>query len=141
MPIDVPTTLEEWNARGAEYLPGYLGMMFEKVEPTEVIARFTIEHHHLSWNGFLHAAAVVALADSCCGYGTVRSLPGGAVGFTTVDLTSNFLSTAREGDVVCTAVPLHQGRTTQVWDAKVASSLTDRVMAHFRCTQLILWPQ
>lgn len=141
MSIDVPTTLDEWNARGAEYLQGYLGMTFQTVEPTEVVARFTIEKHHLAWNGFLHAASVVALADSCCAYGTVRSLPEGASSFTTVDLTSNFLATARDGDVVCTAVPLHQGRTTQVWDAKVVSSPNDRVMAHFRCTQLILWPR
>jgi uncharacterized protein (TIGR00369 family) len=141
MAIEVPTALEEWNARGADYLPGHLGMTFEAVESTEVRARFTIEKHHMAWNGFLHAAAIVALADTCCGYGVVRSLPDGASGFTTVDLTSNFLATAREGEAVCTAVPLHQGRTTQVWDAKIVSSLSDRVMAHFRCTQLILWPK
>lgn len=141
MGIEVPTTLEEWNARGADYLPGYLGMEFEIVEPTEVRARFMIAKHHMAWNGYLHAATIVALADTCCAYGVLRSLPEGASGFTTVDLTSNFLATAREGEAVCTAVPLHQGRTTQVWDAKTISSLSNRVMAHFRCTQLILWPK
>ena len=32
---------------------------------------------------------------------------------------SNFLGTALEGDIVCTATPAHLGRTTQVWDAEV----------------------
>ena len=141
MELEVPRTLDEWNAIGAEYLTGFLGIEFEAVEPTLVRARIAIEKHHLAWNGFLHAATIVALADSCCGYGVVRSLPEGASSFTTVEVTTNFLSSAREGDALCTATPLHQGRTTQVWDAKVVSSDSDPVMAHFRCTQLILWPK
>ena len=141
MEVEVPGTLEEWKAIGAEYLPGFLGIEFEAVEPAMVRARIAIEKHHLAWNGFLHAATIVALADSCCGYGATRSLPDGASGFTTVEVTTNFLSSARGGDALCTATPLHQGRTTQVWDAQVTSSHSDRVMAHFRCTQLILWPK
>jgi len=35
-------TPEEWTARGAENLPGVIGIVFEKVEPTEVIARVAI---------------------------------------------------------------------------------------------------
>src|SRR6478609_7075887 len=112
MDIEVPKTLAEWNAAGAAYLPGHLGLEFVKVEPQEVIAKALG-----AWNGYLHAGAVVSLADTCCGYGTVRSLPAGAVGFATIELKSNFLGSAREGVVVCVARPLHQGRTTQVWDA------------------------
>ena len=141
MEFEVPRTLDEWRSIGTEYLPGHLGIEFEAVEPTRVRARIPIERHNLAWNGFLHAATIVALADSCCGYGVVRSLPEGASGFTTVEVTTNFVSSAREGDALCTATPLHQGRTTQVWDAQVTSSHSDRVMAHFRCTQLILWPK
>jgi 1,4-dihydroxy-2-naphthoyl-CoA hydrolase len=141
MKIDIPTTLAEWNARGRDYLPGHLGLEFQLVEPDEVRASLEVRQPLLSWNGFLHAGSVVTLADTCCGYGTVRALPEGADGFTTVDLTSNFLSSALEGRVDCVARPLHQGRTTQVWDAVVSSAVSGRTMAHFRCTQLILWPR
>ena len=58
-----------------------------------------------AWNGFLHAGAVVSFADTCCGYGTVRSLPAGAIGFTTIELKSNFFGSAREGTIVCVARP------------------------------------
>ena len=91
-----------------------------------------------AWNGFLHAGTVVALADSCCGYGTLKNLPNDARGFTTIELKSNFLSTVREGLVRCVAKPLHVGRTTQVWDATVSADETGKTMAHFRCTQIIL---
>ena len=139
--IDVPKTLDEWNARGAAYLPGHLQMKFEEVGPMRVRARMSVRTPVLAWNGFLHAGSVVSLADTCCGYGTLAAVPKEADGFTTLDLTSNFLGTALDGAVTCEAVPLHQGRTTQVWDARVANAADDRTIAQFRCTQMILWPR
>lgn len=141
MTLPIPQTLDDWNAAGAEYLPGLLGLRFLKVEPDEVVATLDVRKALAAWNGFLHAGTIVSLADTCCGYGTVRSLPQGAVGFTTIELKSNFLGTARSGAVRCTARPLHQGRTTQVWDAVVTAEGQDKPIAHFRCTEMILWPK
>ncbi|MEG0718965.1 MAG: PaaI family thioesterase [Comamonas sp.] len=141
MDITALVTLEEWNLAGTDYLPGLLGMRFVKVQPDEVVATLDVRRALGAWNGYLHAGAVVSLADTCCGYGTVRSLPTGASGFTTVELKSNMLGTARQGRVVCTARPLHQGRTTQVWDAEVRREVDNALIASFRNTQLILWPK
>ena len=133
-------TPEEWTARGAENLPGLIGIVFEKVEPTEVIARVAIRKGLMAPNGYLHAGAVVTLADTCCGYGCVASYPEGASGFTTIELKSNHLGTAREGAVVeCVATAAHLGRTTQVWDAVVSSG--GKTLALFRCTQMVLYPK
>lgn len=141
MKIERPRTLDEWNARGTEFLPGHLQMRFEEVGPDRVVARLSVRKAVLSWNGFLHAGAVVSLADTCCGYGTLAALPEGANGFTTLDLSANFLGTALDGEVVAEAKPLHAGRSTQVWDAVARNAATDRTIAHFRCTQLVLWPK
>jgi uncharacterized protein (TIGR00369 family) len=141
MDITIPQTLEQWNSAGLDYLPGHLGMTFVKVELDEVVATMTVRKVLAAWNGFLHAGAVVCLADTCCGYGTVRSLPAGASGFTTVEHKSNFIGTARQGTIVCTARPLHQGRSTQVWDAAVTPEGGTKPIAQFRCTQMILWPK
>jgi uncharacterized protein (TIGR00369 family) len=141
MDITIPRTLAEWNAAGGDYLPGLLGFTFLKVEPDEVVAKMVARKAVGAWNGYLHAGAVVALADTCCGYGTVKSLPQGAVGFTTMELKSNFFGSAREGVIVCVARPLHQGRTTQVWDATVTPEGAAKPIAQFRNTQLILWPK
>ena len=134
-------TAEEWNARGAENLPGLLGIVFEKVESAEVVAKVTVRKALMAPNGYLHAGTVVTLADTCCGYGTVMSLPEGASGFTTIELKSNFFGSAREGTLVCVARPLHQGRTTQVWDATVTPVGGSKPIAQFRCTQMVLWPK
>ncbi len=58
-----------------------------------------------------------------------------------IELKSNFFGSAREGVVICTARPLHQGRTTQVWDATVTPEGAEKPIAQFRCTQMILWPK
>ena len=47
----------------------------------------------------------------------------------------------REGAIVCRAVPVHLGRTTQVWDAEVSVEGGGAKVALFRCTQMVLWPK
>ena len=136
--VSIPQSLAEWNARGKDYLPGHLGMEFLAVEPDEVRARMRVDVSKCAWNGFLHAGAIVSLADSACGYATLRNLPDDAKGFTTIELKSNFLGTALEGDVTCVARPLHKGRTTHVWDAEIRSEKSGKAIALFRCTQMIL---
>ncbi|HVW33959.1 MAG TPA: PaaI family thioesterase [Acidimicrobiia bacterium] len=131
----------DFEAAGRGLLPGHLALEFDSVEPGEVRSRLAIGTRHMAPNGYLHAASVVALADTSCGYGTQVSLPEGAVGFTTIELKSNFLGTAGVGDdLICRAWMVHGGRTTQVWDAEVADG-AGRRLALFRCSQMVLYPK
>lgn len=128
-----------FNKFGANNLPGYLGIVITHVEGGEVRAELTVRPELMAPNGFLHAGSIVTLADTCAGYGCVNNLPAGAVGFTTVELKSNHLGTAREGTVACVAKAVHLGKTTQVWDAVVTNKDTGKTMALFRCTQMVLY--
>ena len=130
-------TLAQLNEVGAELFPGHIGIEIESVSDGAVRGRMKLADHHLAPNGYLHAAAVVGLADTACGYGCILSLPEGATGFTTIELKVNFLRTAREGTLACEARLVHGGRTTQIWDATV-SDPEGRTLALFRCTELIL---
>ncbi|NMM45828.1 PaaI family thioesterase [Rhodospirillaceae bacterium KN72] len=123
-------------------LVSHLGIEMLKAGDGLARARMKVTKLHLAPNGYLHAASIVGLADTCCGFGTYADLPDGAQGFTTVELKSNHLGTALKGTLVCHAHAKHQGRTTQVWDAEVFSEARpDRPIALFRCTQMILWPK
>ena len=128
------------NARNTGCLPGLLGIEFLDLTAERVSARLPVRADLLAPNGFLHAASVIALADTACGYGSFETMPKDATGFTTIELKSNFLGTAREGSVSCEATPQHLGRATQIWDATVTHDETDRIIALFRCTQMILRP-
>jgi len=131
-------TPEDFNRRGAGHLPEYLGIRITHVARGEVRAELAIAPSLMAPNGFLHAATVVALADTASGYGCIASLPEGAGGFTTVELKSNHVGTARAGVIECIARAAHLGRSTQVWDAIVTSRETGKAIALFRCTQMIL---
>lgn len=123
------------------HLPDHLGLEWIEARPGFVKGRFDVKPHHLAPNGFLHAASVIALADSACGYGCIISRPEGAMNFTTIELKSNFLGTARDGGVNVEANLVHGGRTTQVWDAVVKDETTGKTIALFRCTQMLLYPK
>ena len=119
--------------------PSLLGIEVDVVEHGHTEMRLAVRPDHLAPNGYLHAGAVIGLADSACGFGCAMSLPEGAVGFTTIELKTNFLGTARDGEIACTARLSHGGRTTQVWDAEVGNA-QGKTLAMFRCTQLLLYP-
>jgi len=122
-------------------LPGLLGVKILQVGQGVLRAELAIEARHFAGNGFLHAGTVVTLADTGAGYACVAHLPEGASGFTTVELKSNHLGTAREGRILAEVRSAHLGRTTQVWDATVSHVETGKTIALFRCTQMILWPK
>ena len=132
-------TAEVFNGRSAGHLPGLVGVEILSVGEGGVESRLAVRREVMAPNGFLHAATLIALADTSCGYGCVANLPQGASGFTTIELKANFLGTAREGAIACRATPVHLGRTTQVWDAVVAVEGGGKVIALFRCTQMVLW--
>lgn len=129
------------NARSPGHLPGLLGIVIEEVGQGVLRASLAVEPRHWAPNGFLHAASVIALADTGAGYACAAHLPEGASGFTTIELKTNHLGTAKDGTIVADVRAVHLGRTTHVWDATVAHRQTGRTIALFRCTQMVLWPK
>lgn len=139
-PIDLPP-LDFFVHRGDGKLPGLVGFRAVALAQGRFAAELDIRPDLLAPNGFLHAATVIALADTACGYGCIAHLPRDGTNFTTVELKCNFVSTAREGTIACEATAVHLGRTTQLWDARVTRKADGGLMALFRCTQMVLPPR
>jgi uncharacterized protein (TIGR00369 family) len=124
-------------------LPALIGMELLRVEPGAVDGRLALRADHLApmRGGRLHAGATVTLADTCCGIGSLATLPEGMESFTTVELKTNLVRPAAPPDALrCEARMLHGGRTTQVWDATVSRESDGKPVALFRCTQYLLPP-
>lgn len=130
---------ENPQARWAGTLPGMFGLEFTGSTEGNMTSRMVVRPEFLAPNGYLHAASVIALADTTCGAGTMRNKPEGAQGFTTIELKCNYLGTVREGTVGCEATLVHGGRQTQVWDARVFDEANGKTIALFRCTQMLLY--
>jgi len=133
--------LETLQARARQWLPGHLGIRITHAAHGRVDAELDFREAVMAANGFLHAGTVVSLADTAAGFGCMSSLPEGATGFTTIELKTSHVSTAREGTIACTATLVHGGRMTQVWDAVVTHANTGKTIALYRCTQMVLYPK
>lgn len=131
---------DSFRERQAGTLPALLGIEVDAIAEGTIELSMEIRGHHIAPNGFLHAASVIALADTASGYGCISHLPEGASGFTTIELKANFLGTAKSGRIVAVATLVHGGRSTQVWDATVRDG-AGKTIALFRCTQMVLWPK
>ncbi|WP_294706920.1 PaaI family thioesterase [uncultured Fusobacterium sp.] len=132
-------TIENLEKMGKGGLSDFLGVEILSIEEGKMTSRLSIKPHHIAPNGFLHAATIIALADTTCGYASFAHLPEGAESLCTIELKSNYLGTVREGGIFCVATAMHLGRNTQVWDAKVSDEKTGKVIALFRCTQMNLF--
>ena len=141
MPLRSDATLERLNSRTGNNLPGWFGMKVTSVGEGVLTMELVIQPLMLAPNGYLHAATVIALADTSAGYATIAHLPEGATSFTTIELKANFLATALDGTLRSEAHSVHLGRNTQVWDSAVTAVQSGKKLALFRCTQMILWPK
>jgi uncharacterized protein (TIGR00369 family) len=131
-------TIDRLHERQKGSLPGLLGVHVIDLAEGTLTAELSVRSELLAPNGFLHAATVIGLADTACGYACLAHLPDDARNFTTIELKSNFLGTAREGTIRAVAKAVHLGRSTQVWDASVTDP-AGKTMALFRCTQIVLY--
>ncbi len=134
------STVEALNAWSPGSLAELFGISIVSIEEGRLTSELVIRPEFMAPNGYLHAATVVAIADTTAGFGSRAHLPNGAFGFTTIEVKTNFLGTARQGVIECEARLIHGGRTTQVWDATISHRESGKTIALFRCTQMILYP-
>jgi uncharacterized protein (TIGR00369 family) len=127
--------------RDASNLPGILGIRPLEIGKSHTILEMDFDNRHANYRGYIHGGSVVTLADTAAGYGTYSNLPVGAHAFATLELKCNFIRAINSGTLSCRADCIHQGKTTQVWDATVTSKEDGKTIAAFRCTQMILYPE
>jgi len=133
--------VDQLNTFTANKHPGSVGIKLDRCEADVVTGGFTVTEPVVAGTGFLWAPVVITLADWLCAAAMSANLPEN-VSFTTVELKTNFLGSATVGQRVSgIATPKHKGRTTQVWDVEVSNDDSGKVIALFRCTQMLLYPK
>jgi len=121
--------------------PGDLGIEVVEISDEAVRGRMLVDARHLHPGGYVHGGCWVAFADTIAAWGTMRHLAPER-SFTTVELKANVLSAGRPGDeLVGVGEQLHAGARTQVWEVRIyraSEDGTQRLMANFSCTQMVL---
>jgi uncharacterized protein (TIGR00369 family) len=87
--------------------------------------------------GVMHGGAIMAIADTLGGAGTIANLPEGAR-TVTIESKTNFFAEILVGDTAHgEATPLHRGRTTMVWQTRITRG-DGRLAALVTQTQLVI---
>ena len=130
-------TLEQLQQLIAPLFPGLMGVEIEVMTPEKIVAGMTVRADLCTAGGVCHGGALMAFADTVGAVGTVANLPAGAR-TTTIESKTNFMGAAREQTrVTAESVPLHRGRTTQVWQTTIRSE-DGKLVAVVTQTQMVL---
>ena len=79
-------TVKMLNEKGKGFLPEFMGVEILELKENFLTSRLSIKPYHVAPNGYLHAATIITLADTTCGYASFAHLPEGAESLTTMEL-------------------------------------------------------
>lgn len=128
------TQLSE-GARGT--LPDHLGIEVLEASGERVVARMPVERRVHQPFGVLHGGASVVLAETVASMGAHLSVMERGMTAVGLEINANHLRAVRSGFVTATATPVHQGRTTQVWQIEIVDE-QGRGVCVSRCTLAVI---
>lgn len=128
-------TADEWPAGTIMHT---LGIHVVESGPERVVATMPVGPASRGVpQGRLHGGAYAVLAQTIAAIGGAANLDAAHQFVVGVDFNANFIHTVREGDVTAEALPLHLGRTVQVWEIKLRDD-AGRLVCAARCTQEVI---
>jgi len=119
MPVENPNFRDQiLESFGRQGLMRTIGAMLSRIEPGEVHIRLPLTPALSQQNGYGHAGAVAAIADTACGYAAFSLAPPDH-DVLAVEFKINLLAPARAPVVEARATVLRRGRTLTVARADV----------------------
>ena len=128
---------EDFQKHMAPLFPGLMGIKILEASKDKIVASMRVRPDLCTAGGLCHGGAYMALADTLGAIGTVVNLPPNTR-TTTIESKTNFLGAAAvDTEVTAESVPLHRGRTTQVWQTTIKSQ-AGKLCAVVMQTQMVL---
>jgi uncharacterized protein (TIGR00369 family) len=130
-------SIDTMHKQIASLFPGLMGVKLVEMTPERVVAHLAVRPDLCTAGGIMHGGASMAFADTLGAIGTVVNMERGKR-TTTTDSSTKFIGAAKVGTtVVGESIPLHRGRTTQVWQTSIRT-MEGKLCAVVTQTQLIL---
>lgn len=130
-------SMETMDRHIAPLFPGLIGVKLIEMTPERVVAHLVVRPDLCTAGGIMHGGAYMAFADTLGAIGTVVNMERGKR-TTTTDSSTKFIGGAKvDTTVVGESIPLHRGRTTQVWQTSIRTT-EGKLCAVVTQTQLIL---
>lgn len=114
-----------------------LGIEIVEATRERVVARMPVGPRVHQPFGLLHGGASVALAETVASTGAWMNVDQATQVVVGIEINANHLRARRDGEVVATATPVHVGRSTQVWEVRIADE-EGRAVCVSRCTLAVV---
>ncbi len=130
-------TAQELQPLGVHSLGGHLGMEMTEVGENYLKGRMPVDERTRQPFGLLHGGASAALAETLGSVGSALIVDPGQYHCVGLEINANHIRGVKDGFVYGTAVPVHIGKTTHVWDIRIVDG-EDRLVCISRLTVAIL---
>ncbi len=130
-------TADEIQKMIAPLFPGLMGVEIKEATQDRIVASMLVRPELCTGGSVCHGGAFMAFADTVGAVGTVVNLPPNTR-TTTIESKTNFMSAAPVNTrVTAESIPLHRGKTTQVWQTTIRSE-AGKLCAVVTQTQMVL---
>lgn len=129
--------MNDYDIKSVAHIGELLGIKVEISSADLVVMTMPVGPKTHQPFGLLHGGASVVLAESAASVGTLLNVAPKnklAVG---LEINANHIRPKRDGLIKATAVPLHKGRTTMIWDIKITDE-QEKLICISRCTMSIV---
>jgi len=112
-------TLEEIRSFAKETMNEYIGIQFTELGENFIRAKMPVDNRTRQAYGILHGGASLTLAETVGSVASAMVLDSEQFYCVGLEINANHLKSVKEGFVEGTALPLHIGGLTHVWDIKI----------------------
>ncbi len=132
------SNLPDWyHAVEVTGLPITLGIEMLELTPQRVVATMPVDQRTRQPFGILHGGASVALAETVASFGAVALIDRERFVAVGQEINANHLRPKLEGVVTATGVPVHVGRSSQVWSIEIRDE-QGKLVCISRCTMAVV---
>jgi len=114
-----------------------LDIRFLEATEDRVVATMPVNSKVHQPDGILHGGASVTLAETVGSFASALSINRETHVVRGIEVSANHLRSIREGIVTATAIPLHKGRTTHLWEIRITDESL-RLISLCKLSTLIL---
>lgn len=111
--------IQKLNQFAANTMNDLIGIRFTEVGENYLKATMPVDHRTRQAYGLLHGGASATLAETIGSVGSVLIVDPDQSICVGVEINANHLRSVKDGFVTATAIPLHIGMSSHVWDIKI----------------------
>jgi 1,4-dihydroxy-2-naphthoyl-CoA hydrolase len=135
--MDKEEILKKINSANKNTLMETLEISFIDIGENFLTAKMPVNSRVFQPDGVLHGGATVALAESVGSAASYLSVDREKQMVRGIVISANHLKSVTEGFIYAKAIPIHKGRTTQLWEVKITDD-DNKLISHCKLSTMIL---